>query len=382
MKKFTQIFLFVFCFLILIQQTFAKNNVADRQYLFEQAKLAEKSNQFVIAINYYQTIISNNPNDVEALNALGSAQAWNHDFKQALLSFQKALQVSPNDHDALIGIVRVLFWDNQLTEAKTNLTNFFSIYPSDVAGKELQKKIKQAQKDQQFWLVDLGYTHQNFSFTNSANGGNILVSYIKNKKWSLRLGADALDKFNSFSQAMRAGASVWFKNKFVFSLDAFLAPNETIVPQQAYSFLTDYKLNSYFVFSLGYRFADYTTANSHTLSPKIQWNFNKRADLIFKYDLAFTQFAKTSDTNSNFTTRIGIRPIDLFYFYAGYAHTNESFEPGNTLTALGTFSAHHALAGLKIETKYNLNLMMDNDYEKRSLGPWVNTINIGLQKKF
>lgn len=347
-----------------------------------KAKTATQNNQFDQAISIYQSLISKNPRDTEALVAMGYALSWNKNYSQSKEIFQRALVMSPHDHDALLGMIRALFWGNEKKEARVKVDAFLALYQGDSEGLELKQKIIQAQKGDQYWEIDLGYIYQNISFATDANGGNILVSYVKNKKWGIRAGSDIIDKFNDFAPAVRFGGTYWPDPKLAFSLDASLAPGQVVVPRQSYSILADYTLLPKLVTSLGYRFADYESVDVHSFSPSIQWYWNPRSDVTVKYSLSLTQLPAALETDHSFTCRAGWRPIDPLYLYAGYARTSESFDPGSLFSSTGRFTANHFLAGLKIETKYKINFSVDIDYENRNNATSVNTMNFGVQKIF
>lgn len=347
-----------------------------------QAKSAVEKKQYSVAIDIYEQLLKKNPQDVEAMTAIAYVFAWNQDYLQADIYFKKVLAISSKDHDSLLGLARVYYWQENYKIARQSIAQFLGSYPEDPEGQELKRKIETALDDQYYWQINLGYIYQNISFADDANGGNLLVSYVKNKKWGIRAGVDTIDKFSDLATSMHFGGTYWPDKKLALSVDALIAPNQVVVPKQSYSFLGDYTLHPKIVTSLGYRFADYETADVHTFSPSLQWYWHSKSDLFFKYSLSLTQLSSSLERDHSFSFRAGWQLLTPLYVYAGYARTSESFNPGNSISSAGRFKANHFLTGVKVTTKYKLNFTFDIDYEDRDNSTSVNTLAIGLQKKF
>lgn len=232
------------------------------------------------------------------------------------------------------------------------------------------------------WKLRTAYQFQDISFATNAHGANFLASYVKSKEWGLRGGFNTINKFGDSAPGGTLGGTYWFTTGTTLSLDAELAPGQTVVPRQAYTLEAAQVLWKVFVPSLGHRFADYSTANAHIVMPSITWYFYPRFDWMARYFLSFSQFGVQKATNHSVMTRLNWNVIDPLTAFVGYSRANEGFESGNPALPVGGFSANHVFTGWSWEIYRGIGLDFSFDYENRNNGSTLKTYEIGTSTRW
>jgi len=222
------------------------------------------------------------------------------------------------------------------------------------------------------------YQFQNISFTSDAHGGDLLFSYNLPKKWGFHGGVDYIDKFGDAAPGFRLGGTYWWTSSTFTSLEGAWAPYQVVIPRQDYLFEVGQILFKKLVPSLGYRFVDYKDDNTHMVIPTLTWYFHPRFIFTGKYFFSYLQLNTKNTVNHATMTKLSWRPWDPFQVFAGYAWGEESFESSNPVNPLGSFSAHHVLAGYSWEIYKGFGIDSSFDHEWRSNGTFLNTVNVAL----
>lgn len=222
------------------------------------------------------------------------------------------------------------------------------------------------------------YLTQDFNFTSQAYGMSLLVSYDKSRSWGIRGGARFLDKFGDQALGYMLGGTWWPTKTTTLSLDIDFAPEQIIIPEQAYSFEVSQILKKVVVPSFVYRFADYSTANVHIMAPGVTWYFYQRFDWLTRYFLSLTQTSGESSWNHSVMSRLTWNMADPVNLFVGYSRANESFESGNVVDPIGDFSADHVFLGGSWEIYRGLGVDFSFDFEKRDNGQKVKTYELGV----
>ncbi len=212
-----------------------------------------------------------------------------------------------------------------------------------------------------------GFNYQDLSFASNAQGANMLLSVERIRAWSVWAGFDYINKFDDSAPGLRMGASYWADRSTVLTLSVEVAPDQIVVPRQAYTVQISRTMPHGLVPSLGYRFTDYATADTHMLMPEVTWYFH-RAYWLVRYYLAFSAFGDENATTHSALTRLHWNVTDPVTISVGYVRANESFESGNPADPFAGFSANHALLGVDWDIRSNVGVGATFDYEKRDNG--------------
>lgn len=231
------------------------------------------------------------------------------------------------------------------------------------------------------WKMRTAYRFQSISFSTDAHGAAFLASFDEPKKWGVRGGFHYSDKFGDQAPGYDVGGTYWLREKTVVSLDAEIAPRQIVIPRQAYTVDLSQVIEK-IVPSLGYRFADYTSADAHTFMPGLTWYFLPRWDWMIKYFFTINALPFGNSTNHSVMTRLDwniFTPLNLF---AGYSRSNESFESGNAAIPAGGFSADHLFGGLRLESSKGMSFDMNIDREWRSNDTQLTSLEAGVSYRW
>ena len=223
--------------------------------------------------------------------------------------------------------------------------------------------------------VRSGFSYQDLSFASDAQGASMLLSVERPRAWSVWAGFDYVNKFDDSAPGYRMGGSYWADRRTVLTLNIEVAPDQIVVPRQAYTVQISRILPHGLVPSLGYRFSDYATANTHMIMPEVTWYF-PRVYWLVRYYLAVSAFGGQNTTTHSAFTRIHWSVTDPVTVSAGYVRANESFESGNPKDPFAGFSANHVLVGVDWDILSNVGVGITFDYEKRNNGSTLQRYDI------
>lgn len=233
-------------------------------------------------------------------------------------------------------------------------------------------------QEQPKWKARAAYHFQDLSFTSNAHGANFLLTYDEPRKWGVRGGFHYVNKFGDSAPGYDLGGTFWATKTTTLSLDAEFAPNQVVIPRQAYTFEVSQVVFKKLVPALAYKFADYRDANAHIVMPTVTWYFYPRWDWMTRYFYSISQFGGQNFTNHSVMTRLNWNVIDPLVLFAGYARANESFETGSPFNPFGGFSANHVFGGFNWEFYKGLGFDATYDYENRNNGSTLHTVDVGL----
>ena len=223
--------------------------------------------------------------------------------------------------------------------------------------------------------VRSGFSYQDLSFASDAQGATMLLSVERSRDWSVWAGFDYVNKFDESAPGYRMGGSYWAGRSTVLTLDIEVAPEQIVVPLQAYTVQISRILPHGLVPSLGYRFSNYATANTHMIMPEVTWYF-PRVYWLVRYYLAVSAFGGQNTTTHSAFTRVNWSVTDPVTLSAGYVRANESFESGNPADPFAGFSANHVLVGIDWDIRSNVGVGITFDYEKRNNGSTLTRYDI------
>ncbi len=246
---------------------------------------------------------------------------------------------------------------------------------ASLLGRSMQQDIGGGGESPPRITVRSGFTYQDFSFASNAVGANILLSVERSRDWSAWAGFDYVNKFDDSAPGFRMGGSYWAGGSTVLTLNIAVAPDQTVVPRQAYTVEISRALPNGLVPSLGYRFADYATANTHMVVPEVTWYFPRLYWLV-RYYLAVSVFGGQNTTTHSALTRVHWNVTDPVTLSAGYVRANESFESGNPADPFAGFSANHVLVGVDWDIRSTVGVGITLDYEARNDGSTVRRYDI------
>ncbi len=375
-SKVGKILFLVSCFLILVSiQVYASEN---RDVLMKKARHLSWDGDYEAAITIYKQLLENNPKDIEAAIGLTTVTAWKGDHDKATQLFKDILKQHPTNRDALLGLGRVLFWQQKFKQSLETFDQLLAIYPDDQEAIKVKNKVLQAKGAKTHFKLRIGYHHQDLSFASNGYGSNILISFDEPKKWGVRTGYNYINKFGDSVPVYSMGGNYWVAEKTALSLDIEFAPEQNIVPRQAYTFEVSQAAFKTLVTSLSYRFADYSKANIHILMPGFTWYFYPRFDWMVRYFLSSSRFEEENFIDHSAMTRLNWNAFDPVTLFMGYAHANESFESGNPVYPFGAFSANHVFTGFNWEIYKRVGLDFTFDYEERDNGSTLRTYNTAI----
>ncbi len=215
--------------------------------------------------------------------------------------------------------------------------------------------------------VRSGFSYQDLSFASDASAANVLLSVERPRAWSVWAGFDYVNKFDDSAPGYRMGGCYWAGRSTVLTLSIEVAPEQIVVPRQAYTVQISRTLPHGLVPSLGYRFSDYATATTHMIMPEVTWYFPRLYWLV-RYYLAVSAFGGQNTTTHSAFTRVHWNVTDPVTVSAGYVRANESFESGNPADPFAGFSANHVLVGVDWDIRSNVGVGIAFDYESRNNG--------------
>jgi YaiO family outer membrane protein len=218
--------------------------------------------------------------------------------------------------------------------------------------------------------VRAGFSYQDFSFASNAQGATILLNVERPRDWSVWTGFDYVNKFDDSAPGFRMGGSYWAGGSTVLTLNIAAAPDQIVVPRQAYTIEVSRAMSGRLASALSYRFADYATANTHMIMPEVTWYFPRLYWLV-RYYLAVSAFGGQNTTTHSALTRAHWNVTDPVTLSAGYVRANESFESGNPADPFAGFSANHLLMGVDWDIRSTVGVGASIDYEARNDGSTV-----------
>ncbi len=246
---------------------------------------------------------------------------------------------------------------------------------ASLLGRSVRQDIGGAGESPPRITVRSGFSYQDLSFASDAPGANVLLSVERPRAWSVWGGFDYVNKFDDSAPGYRMGGSYWASGRTVLTLTIELAPKQIVVPRQAYTVQISRIMPHGLVPALGYRFADYATADVHMIMPEVTWYFSRFYWLV-RYYLAATAFGDQNTTTHSAFTRVYWSVNDPVTVSAGYVRANESFESGNPADPFAGFSANHVVVGVDWDIRSNVGVGITFDYEKRNNGSTLQRYDI------
>jgi len=246
---------------------------------------------------------------------------------------------------------------------------------ASLLGRSVQQGIGDGGESPPRITVRSGFSYQDLSFASDAQGASMLLSVERPRAWSVWAGFDYVNKFDDSAPGYRMGGSYWAGRRTVLTLNIEVAPEQIVVPRQAYTVQISRTLPHGLVPSLGYRFADYATADTHMIMPEVTWYF-PRVYWLVRYYLAVSAFGGQNTTTHSAFTRVHWSVTDPVTVSAGYVRANESFESGNPADPFAGFSANHVLVGVDWDVRSNVGVGITFDYEKRNNGSTLQRYDI------
>ncbi len=378
--KLRKIFSLVLCLIIFVSvSVYADSN---RNDLIKNARHLSWDGDYEAAMVIYEQLLKNDPKDIEAANGLATVTAWSGDHEKATQLFKDILKQHPANRDALLGLGRVFFWQQKLRQSLDTFDKLLAIYPDDGEAIKARGKVLQAKEAKTRFKLRIGYEYQDLSFTSNGYDSNILISFDEPKKWGIRTGFNYIKKFDDSAPVYSMGGNYWVAGKTALSLDVEFAPEQDIVPIQAYTFEVSQAAFKTLVTSLGYRFANYSKADVHILIPGLTWYFYPRFDWMVRYYLSSSQFDGQEATNHSGMTLLNWNVLDPLAFFIGYALANESFDSGNPTGPLSDFSANHFFTGFRWKIYKRVEIDFTFDYEERDNGSTLNTYNTSVSYRW
>ena len=238
---------------------------------------------------------------------------------------------------------------------------------ASLLGRSVQQGIGAGGESPPRITVRSGFSYQDLSFASDAQGASMLLSVERPRAWSVWAGFDYVNKFDDSAPGYRMGGSYWAGRSTVLTLNIEVAPEQIVVPRQAYTVQISRILPHGLVPSLGYRFADYATADTHMIMPEVTWYFSRLYWLV-RYYLAVSAFGGQNTTTHSALTRVYWSVTDPVTLSAGYVRANESFESGNPADPFAGFSANHVVVGVDWDIRSNVGVGITFDSETRNNG--------------
>ncbi len=238
---------------------------------------------------------------------------------------------------------------------------------ASLLGRSVQQDIGAGGESPLRFTVRSGLSYQDLSFASDAQGATMLLSVERTRAWSVWAGFDYVNKFDDSAPGLRMGASYWANTSTVLTLNIEVAPQQIVVPRQAYTVQISREMSNGLVPALGYRFSDYATADTHMIMPEVTWYFSRLYWLV-RYYVAVSAFGDQNTTTHSVLTRAYWSVTDPVTISAGYVRANESFESGNPADPFAGFSANHVLLGVDWDIRSNVGVGIAFDYERRNNG--------------
>ncbi len=256
----------------------------------------------------------------------------------------------------------------------------FTLAPAPSAsllGRSVQQDIGSGGESLLRFTARSGFSYQDLSFASEAQGATMLLSVERPRAWSVWAGFDYVNKFDDSAPGLRMGASYWANRSTVLTLNIEVAPEQIVVPRHAYTVQISRTLPHGLVPLLGYRFADYASADTHMIMPEVTWYFSRLYWLV-RYYLAVSAFGDQNTTTHSALTRVYWSVTDPVTISAGYVRANESFESGNPADPFAGFSANHVLLGVDWDIWTDTGIGAAFDYEKRNDGSTLRRYDIRM----
>lgn len=364
---------------------------ANRDALMHRAQQLGWNKEYIPAKTIYRHLLQKNPHDWEAQLGLATVLAWEGNHAAAEMMYRAIVAHDSKFRDAVLGLGRVLLWQGRHDESLATFDRWLATHPNDAEAVAERTKVVAAMtapvssasaSPERPFFVRAGYQLYDMNFTTTAHAADLLVAYTRPKKWGARVGFQYLDKFDDAAPSYKGGGTYWATPTTVLALDAEFSPGHTVVPHQAYTFEISQTIFKKLVPSLAYRFANYATANSHTVMSGVTWYFAPRWDWLFRYFLTVSQLGGKNSVNHSGMTRLAWNPVNPLRLSVGYSRSNESFESGNPVTPVGNFGANHFNGGFRWEVSKGIGLDCTADHERRNNGGVVTVYNVGISRRW
>lgn len=227
------------------------------QSLFEQARSLKSRGEYAKAIEFYQEILKEDPDNYEAARELAQVYSWNKEYDKSIQRYDELLSKNSKDYDALLGKAQVLSWKGEYDRAENLYTEVIEAVPdysdaysglinvylwtskynkalnllkklegTNPENQEITKKIfdiyyakgdfKSAREyyqkiinldeeykaspevmaDLSLFTIDTGYLYEHLDIMDDWKSSYLTISYKPNRKFTLVLSANWLDRFN------------------------------------------------------------------------------------------------------------------------------------------------------------------------------------------
>ncbi len=351
-----------------------------RDRLMAKAAQADMRRDFIASRGIYFKILKKNPADLEAKTRLAFATAWIGDYVKARALFEEVLSASPGNRDALLGRASVFYWQGDRVAARNDVDELLQKNPNDAEAAALREKILKSEGagSKDAWKVRAGYEFQHITFAPDAHGFSASAQYDRKKEWSLQGAYRHLRKFGDEAHQGSLGAGFWAAPNTHFLLESTFAPGQAILPNQSYSAEIDQIFWKVLVPFARYRFADYRSVDVHDFQVGLTWYFLPHWAVQGRYAPSIDDFGTRSETNHSMAFQAIWDPLDHLGVFAGYARSEESFDSGNPVTPIGSFSAQHGFGGVRWRFYKGFGVDVSVDYEKRSTGASLTYVDAGL----
>ncbi len=368
--------------------------------LAERARAAVQAKQYKTALELFDRIVEQNPKDLEARVWVARLRSWQQDYAAAERGYRDVLLEDPGNVEAELGLVDVLSWQKQYQEAQQRLEKLranrpqdpevtvrlgrlarwqgntadaqryyaetLALNPADPDIRHEAETTPAADREARFRLA-LGYSHDHFDFTDSANEGFLELAYRRDRATVLgRIQYQS--KFGeqrpryAFGTTCQLRTRTWVHGEF-----GWASSQAIVVPQQDATLELTQGLRPGLAAGGGYRYMNFRDGEVQVVSALTNLDVRTNLHLYLRYTPALTRFKATGARTWNHNGWMrGVWDANRTLSpYLLYAVGSESFE-AITVDQLGRFAAHTYGGGAEVRMNSRQGFRAGYFYQRRT----------------
>lgn len=310
-------------------------------------------------------VLKSNPKNTDAAIFLADLDRREKRYRESKKLYQEVLKQQPANAEALAGIRQLDQIDQEVGHQERNVLG-----PLSTPSKR--------------WQLEAGAGAQEFNYYSTAPSVYAQAIYKRPQKYYLLGRFDYLNKYGDQAYQFTVGGGYYVHPRIILNDSISASTANFVAPEFQNAFEIDGILPKGFVPYLRYIYRHYNVVDVQILRPGFAWYYSTWAILDLSYNLSINDFDTIPGTplDSSFAAKFTFIPlVDRLSFFAYYARTEESFDPGNSLQS-GRFHANLVGGGVEWFAFQNVGFRFSTEYENRDNGQTLHSYNAALLYRF
>jgi YaiO family outer membrane protein len=326
----------------------------------------------------YRSIMVENPSNLEATLGAGMTLVTLGRTDEAIETLERAESREPQNADVLAGLGLAHTLAGRTTRAVSYAERAVAIAPTDAHRQTLeQARLVHGHR------VELTSFGERYDTPTSDTGSvDLRVNYRFREDLRLLARGQHQRKFGFSEQRGGAGLEWRWRPNTSLAGHVLVGPDTVVLPRVDVNAEIVHRAGDA-LWTAGYRFFDFPSAQVSVVSPGVTWWPSVRASLGLRYDLSLTDspaVASAVDGHS-LSLRGSYRVVPRIWVNAGYTRGTDNFE---TLSPdrVGDFRANTASAGLRFDLPSLTSVFGVYEHQWRPNTVQMGRLTISLMQRF